>query len=104
VLDLRIADAQGLLLGFQQQQNQTRAKGETFEILSFCWRDDGTTKISEALRAQGNVTALHLIKHGNDGMMLPGLTWLDQATLRNLADDFTFWSNELIDQADILPL
>jgi trimeric autotransporter adhesin len=102
VLDLRIADAQGLLAGLQQQQAQARANGETFEILTLDWQDDGITKISDALSAQGSVSALHLIGHGDDGMMLLGSTWLDQATLRNRASDFSAWSQGFSDQADIL--
>jgi CSLREA domain-containing protein len=102
VLDLRIEDAQGMLAGLQKQQAEARAKGETFEILTLDWQDDGIAKISEALQAQGNYSALHLIGHGDDGMMLLGSSWLDQAALRSRADDFSAWSNGLSSDADIL--
>jgi trimeric autotransporter adhesin len=102
VLDLRVTDAQGLLAGLAQQQTQARANNEIFEILTLDWQDDGITKISNALSAQGNVSALHLVGHGDNGMMLLGTTWLDQATLRNRTADFSAWSNGLNSEADIL--
>jgi trimeric autotransporter adhesin len=102
VIDLRIADSQGLLAGLEQQQAQARANGEIFEILTLDWQDDGITKIRDALSAQGDVSTLHLIGHGDDGMMLLGSTWLDQATLRSRAADFSTWSNGLSNDADIL--
>jgi trimeric autotransporter adhesin len=102
VVDLRIEDAQGLLAGLQKQRVEARARGEAFEIITLDWQDDGIAKISDALKTQSNVSALHLIGHGDDGMMLLGSTWLDQATLRSRANDFSAWSNGLSDQADIL--
>jgi CSLREA domain-containing protein len=102
VLDLRIADAQSLLVGLEQQQAQARVRGEIFEILTLDWQDDGIAKIGDVLKAQGNVSALHLIGHGDDGMMLLGSTWLDQATLRTRATDFSAWSNGFTPEADIL--
>jgi CSLREA domain-containing protein len=102
VIDLRIEDAQGLLAGLRQQQIEAQAKGEAFEILTLDQQDDGITKIAEALQARGGVSSLHLIGHGDDGMMLLGSTWLDQATLRSRTSDFSSWSSGLTDQADIL--
>jgi Domain of unknown function (DUF4347)/Cadherin-like/Right handed beta helix region/Cadherin domain/SdrD B-like domain len=102
VVDLRIQDAQGLLAGLQRQQNAAQARGETFEILTLDSQDDGVTKISQALKEHGNTTVLHLIGHGDDGMMLLGSVWIDEATLRARASDFAAWADGLSSDSDIL--
>jgi CSLREA domain-containing protein len=102
VLDLRIQDAQGLLAGLMQQQSAAQSRDETFEILVLDSNDDGISKISHALAKQGNISALHLMGHGDDGMMVLGSTWIDQATLRARASDFASWANGLSTGSDIL--
>jgi CSLREA domain-containing protein len=102
VLDLRIQDAQGLLAGLMQQQSAAQSRDETFEILVLDSNDDGISKISHALARQGNISALHLMGHGDDGMMVLGSTWIDQATLRARASDFASWADGFSLGSDIL--
>jgi trimeric autotransporter adhesin len=102
VVDLRIADVKNLLVGLETQQRYARANGEQFNILLLEANDDGISKISEALHRQGSTSALHLLGHGSDGMMLLGNTWIDESTLRSRAADFSAWNQTLSSEADIL--
>jgi Domain of unknown function (DUF4347) len=71
VIDLSITDSQVLLDALKQQQTLAKDKGERFEILTVNRNEDGIAQISEALNQQPGTTSLHLIGHGDEGMMRP---------------------------------
>jgi Domain of unknown function (DUF4347)/Cadherin-like/Right handed beta helix region/Cadherin domain/Periplasmic copper-binding protein (NosD) len=102
VVDLRIADVNGLLAGLLQQQIEAQSRGEQFEILTLDVNDDGINRISQALAKQGNVSGLHLLGHGEDGRMLLGNSWIDENSLRSRAADYSQWSIGLSSDADVL--
>jgi CSLREA domain-containing protein len=102
VVDLRIANVEQLLLGLEAQQVDARARGEQFDILLLEASDDGITKIGDALSERGTTSALHLLGHGSDAMMLLGNTWMDDITLRSRAADYSAWSQNLSSDADVL--
>jgi trimeric autotransporter adhesin len=102
VIDLSITDAQVLLDALKQQQTLAIDKGERFEILTLNRDEDGIARISESLNQQPSTTSLHLIGHGDDGMMRLGSSWFDAATLRSRAGELSAWGSLLSSDADIL--
>ncbi len=102
VVDSRIANAQVLINGLQQQQALTRAGGETFDLLVIEQNEDGLAKISEFLNGENDITALHIISHGQNGMMLLGNSWLDDSAMRSRSLEISTWGNALTPESDIL--
>jgi trimeric autotransporter adhesin len=102
VIDLRISDAQTLIQGLQAEQANARQMGENFDILTLASNEDGITKIKEYLAQHHNVSALHILSHGQDGMMLLGNQWLDNSVVRLRSAEFSAWGNAITPNADIL--
>jgi trimeric autotransporter adhesin len=102
VIDLGIADAQVFLDALKKQQTLATDKGERFEILTLNRNEDGIARISEALNQQPGTTSLHLIGHGDEGMMRLGASWLDASSLRSRAAELSAWGTSLSADADIL--
>jgi CSLREA domain-containing protein len=102
VVDLRVADAQTLLQGLQLEQANARKLGEEFELLTVASNEDGIAKISGYLAEHQDVSALHIVSHGQNGMMLLGNQWLDNSAVRLRSADFSGWSNAFTANADIL--
>jgi trimeric autotransporter adhesin len=102
VVDLRITDAQMIVDGLKAQQAEALAAGQVVDILTIDGNEDGIAKISHFLSNQTDVTTLHLISHGQDGMMLLGNQWLDDSAIRGRSSELSTWSNALQPDADIL--
>ncbi len=101
VIDSRISDFSTLLKGLANEQINAINSGNKFDILVLSPLEDGITKITSFLSTQSDVTSLHLISHGQDGMLLLGNQWLDATTLRSRSMDFSAWGNALTNDADV---
>jgi Domain of unknown function (DUF4347) len=101
VVDSRISDFSTLLKGLASEQINAINSGNKFDILVLSPLDDGITKITNFLSSQSDVTSLHLVSHGQDGMLLLGNQWLDATTLRSRSMDFSAWGNALTSDADV---
>jgi trimeric autotransporter adhesin len=102
VVDLRVTDAQLIVNGLKLQQDAALADGQGFDILTIDANEDGIAKTSQFLSTQTDVTALHIISHGQDGMMLLGNQWLDNSAMRSRSSELSAWGNALHPDADIL--
>jgi large repetitive protein len=64
---------------------------------------DGIDQIRSALAGQTNVTAIHIVSHGDDGVFWLGNTRVDQAAVAgDLASSFAAIGNKLTASGDIL--
>ena len=95
VIDSRVQDADTLL---ENLLNTDR----DFRLLRLDANSDGLTQISERLEQLGNVSAIHLLTHGNTGEILLGSTVLNADTLAQHAPELVAWQHNLTANADIL--
>ena len=95
VIDSRVQDADTLL---ESLLNTDR----DFRLLRLDASSDGLTQISEKLEQLGNVSAIHLLTHGNSGEILLGSTVLNGDTLAQHAPELVAWQHNLTANADIL--
>ncbi|MDH4323291.1 MAG: DUF4347 domain-containing protein, partial [Betaproteobacteria bacterium] len=64
--------------------------------------DDGVRQISEALRGERDLDAIHILSHGSAGGVDLGSARLDASTLESYADQLATWRAALGSDADIL--
>ena len=63
---------------------------------------DGILQISQVLEQFDEVTAVHIVSHGNEGLIQLGSTELSQDNLAEYADDLTSWGLNLHEDADLI--
>jgi hypothetical protein len=63
---------------------------------------DGVAQITDLLAERTDISALHIVSHGDDGALRLGTTWVRSSNLASLAPEFTQWGRSLTSQADIL--
>ena len=73
-----------------------------FEVVLLDNDRDGIEQISETLSAYGDVDAMHVVSHGNDGTVKLGNTWLQLNNLNQYSDSINSWSEALDENADLL--
>ena len=73
-----------------------------FEILVLNPREDGISQISDALAEIRDVSAVHVVSHGDQGEVLLGASVLNQRTLDRYAAELVGWQHSLTADADIL--
>lgn len=74
----------------------------TFEILVLNPREDGIAQITDALQKLNDVSALHLVSHGEEGEILLGTSVLSQRTIDRYAAELVTWQDALSSDADLL--
>lgn len=97
-MDASVPDLQILLDDLHEQASQ----GRSIEVIVIESDDDGLSRITEELSRRQDVTAVHLLGHGDAGHMQLGTSTLDADTLLQRAPDIAAWGSSLTDQADIL--
>jgi glycine cleavage system H lipoate-binding protein len=97
-VDSSVKDAQELVASIVAQQDGSR----TLEIHWLDSSQDGVTQITDVLRERQNVTALHLVTHGKDGVLQLGSTLLDAANLHDHASRLSEWGLSLSADADLM--
>ena len=63
---------------------------------------DGVEQISEALDGREGLTSIHIVSHGDDGVLRLGNTLLSSENLDQYTTQLTAWGDALTEQADIL--
>ena len=72
------------------------------EIVLVGAEEDGVDKVTSVLQDRDNISAIHIISHGDQGEILLGDTKLNTSSLQNYQSQLKSWSNSLSDSADIL--
>lgn len=80
---------------------QSQADRE-FEILILNPREDGIAQITDALQKLRDVSAIHLVSHGDEGEVLLGASVLSQRTIGRYAAELVTWQQSMTADADLL--
>ena len=96
--DATLPDADTLLADLRAQRDAGRA----LEIVSFGADDDALALIGQTLASRQDVTAVHVISHGSDGVLQLGRVQLDANTVLQRAGELAAWSAALAPGADLL--
>jgi hypothetical protein len=97
-IDASVPDADALVRDIQQQA----ANGRAIEVVVVRQDQDGIAVVTQALQDRHDISAVHLIGHGESGDMQLGATQLDTQTLLTRAADIAQWGTALSAQADLL--
>ena len=97
-VDLSVPDAQTLLDDLTAQ----RDNGRVLEIITISAHQDGLALITDTLAARSDISAVHVLAHGNDGRLQLGSVQLDGQSLMQRADQVASWSRGLTGDADLL--
>lgn len=97
-VDARVPDYQALI-----DEITTKAPaGKPIEIIVIAADEDGVSRISDSLDDRLEVSAIHLISHGEAGLVQFGSTWLDAGQLLRRANEVAGWGNALGNDGDLL--
>ncbi|WP_419189977.1 DUF4347 domain-containing protein [Stieleria marina] len=91
-IDSRIEDADVLLAGMDQGA----------EWILVDRQSDAIEQITQHLQHRRNVSAVHLVSHGQRGQLVMGNGGIDQSSLRAASDSIRQWKASLTRDADIL--
>ncbi len=97
-LDAGLPDSASLLADLQAQQRA----GRPVEIVTMGANQDGLALIGATLAGRQDISALHVLAHGSDGVLQLGSTTLDEQTLLRRAGEVAAWSAALTTGADLL--
>jgi hypothetical protein len=75
---------------------------DSLQIVVLDSQRDGLDQISDALGPAGQVSAVHIFSHGNEGLLALGSTRLGSDSLDEYADQIRGWREVLTSDADIL--
>ncbi|QEG24328.1 SdrD B-like domain-containing protein [Mariniblastus fucicola] len=79
------------------------APDRSFEIRVLDSATDGVSQISEILsKSEIDFAAVHLVSHGDDGLIQLGSSTLDSAALSARAEEIAQWADALTEDADLL--
>ena len=98
VVDARVADYQSLISDIQARADTAHQ----FEIIVLNQIDSGIQQITDLLAARRDVSAVHIISHGQDGGVQLGAGWVDAQALQQQAEALAQWRAALTSNADIL--
>jgi hypothetical protein len=102
VIDERVQDIELLLADFESQIRS----GKPLEIVSISKGENAIASISNKLielsRSNTNVSALHLIGHGDSQGMQLGQTGLNENSVQLAQNEISVWENYLSEDADLL--
>lgn len=73
-----------------------------FEVLILNPREDGIAQITDALQELRDVSAIHLVSHGDEGEVLLGASVLSQRTIGRYAAELVTWQQSMTADADLL--
>ena len=79
-----------------------RDDGRQIEVILLDNERDGIEQITNTLQFYGNVDAIHIISHGDDGTIDLGNSQLDSSSLEQYKDEFHAWNLFLSADADVL--
>jgi VCBS repeat-containing protein len=96
VIDTRVEDYSVLL------ENLTETSDRHFMVLVLDDSRDGLQQITSRLRELSDVSAVHLISHGDESRLQLGSTVLSEQTMPEHTAEILHWQSLLTDDADIL--
>ena len=85
-----------------EQEVLVEGLAEDTEVIVLDAGRDGVEQISEALDGREGLTSVHIISHGDDGLLRLGNTLLSSENLDQYSTQLTAWGDALTEQADIL--
>ena len=98
VVDARVADYQTLV-----EDIQARSTTDAwFEIIVLNQIDSGISQITELLAQRQDVSAVHILSHGQDGGVEIGAGLIDSDALQQQAASLALWKAALTENADVL--
>ena len=97
-LDAGLPDSASLLADLQAQQRA----GRPVEIVTMAANQDGLALIGATLAGRQDISALHVLAHGSDGVLQLGSVSLDEQTLLRRAGEVAAWGAALTADADLL--
>jgi hypothetical protein len=97
-IDARLPDVQVLLDDLAAQQRA----GKAIEVVLISEGEDGISVVSATLAGRSDVSAVHVVGHGSDGVVELGAVRLDAAVLRQRAGEISAWGDALASNADLL--
>ncbi|MBU4319151.1 MAG: DUF4347 domain-containing protein, partial [Proteobacteria bacterium] len=100
LIDATLPDTRTLI---DNIKNTGAADGSvTYAIHQIHPDEDGFSQISDILKENGEVDAIHILSHGSQGRMNLGSTSLGLDNLDQYRESFSSWSASLTEDADIL--
>ena len=97
-IDQNIEDFEGILAQLQSEHAGER----TLEVILLDSSSDGIEQISHVLAGRSDVAALHIVSHGNRGVIELGSVSLTSSNLSQYSEQLSSWASALGDEADIL--
>ncbi|WP_230971554.1 cadherin domain-containing protein [Nitrogeniibacter aestuarii] len=97
-IDASLQDVDSLVASLQEDIDQ----GRQLEIIFLDPDRDGVDQISDALAGRTDITAVHVITHGQAGVIELGSTRLDGDSVLARSEDIAAWSSALTRDADLL--
>jgi len=90
--------------GYQQLVDDilSSKSGRNVELAYIESGSDGIKQITNAVTQRTNISAIHLVTHGDDGQLSIGDTLLTQESLAQFGDEIAGWSTSLTHDADFL--
>ena len=98
LVDRAVPDAAQLIADLRAQQQA----GRRIEVVTLEANDDGIARLTQVLQGRQDVSAVHVLGHGADGVVQLGSARLDAATLLARAGEIAAWGTALADDADLL--
>ncbi|MEZ6061185.1 MAG: DUF4347 domain-containing protein [Planctomycetaceae bacterium] len=96
VIDPATEDYQQLVADLTTQTERV------FEILILDPHSDGIAQITDAVSRLSDISAIHIVSHGEDGEILLGTSVLSRRTFDRYAAEILTWQNSLTSDADVL--
>jgi len=97
-VDLTVPDADTLLADLRAQRDNGRA----LQIVTIAADQDGLAVISGALATRHDISAVHVVAHGSDGVLQLGMARLDAQSLMARAAEVAGWGAAMTADADLL--
>ena len=98
VIDSRVSDYQKLVDDIQSRSTTDA----WFEIIVLNQIDSGISQITELLAQRQDVSAVHILSHGQDGGVEIGAGLIDGQALQQQAASLALWKAALTENADVL--
>ena len=96
VIDPSADDYQQMVADLESQTDRI------FEILILNPREDGIQQITDVLKDLRDVSAIHLVSHGDEGEILLGTSVLSQKSMSRYAAEIVTWQYSMTADADLL--
>ena len=97
-VDGSVPDSRQLVQGLQGQHRNDRV----LDIVALQTDEDGVARIGETLSRAQDLRAIHIISHGDDGVLQLGGTRLDSKRLARNAQEIANWGSAFSADADLL--